>query len=92
MTREHQKLHFDDGQLFTTFHGRPESVAATTLGLVPEDVNPALLAEIVKRFNAHLQLVALVKDYIEDDENNDMDETELSQEAQALLAELGELE
>ena len=91
MSYEFQELRFDEGQLYTTLLGRPESVAATTLDLDAEQVDLPLISEIVKRFNAHLQLVALLKDYVEDDENNGMDETDLSCEARALLTELGEL-
>lgn len=56
------------------------------------DVNPALLAEIVKRFNAYHLLVVLLDEYVEDDANNGMEYSELSQAAQELLTELGELE
>lgn len=48
------------------------------------------LAEIVKRFNAYPKLVELLDEYVQDDKNNDMDETDLSREARALLVELGE--
>lgn len=48
------------------------------------------LAEIVKRFNAYPKLVELLDEYVEDDANNDMDETDLSREARALLVELGD--
>ena len=62
MSYEFQELRFDEGQLYTTLLGRPESVAATTLDLDAEQVDLPLISEIVKRFNAHLQLVELLKD------------------------------
>lgn len=90
MIYEFQKLHYMEGQLFTTLHGVPETRVAE---LDPQgEFDEERLAEIVKRFNAYPKLVALLNEYVEDDANNDMDETDLSQEAQALLAELGELE
>lgn len=90
MSYEFQELHYAEGQLFTTFHGIPEK-AVVTLDM-EQELDPPLLHEMVKRFNAYPQMVALLKDYVEDDVNNDMDETELSMEAQALLTELGEME
>lgn len=49
-----QKLHFDEGQLYTTFHGCPEHVVALASadddGCV-EIVTGDLLVEICRRFN-----------------------------------------
>jgi hypothetical protein len=42
-----QRLHFDGQQLYTTFHGRPE----TTIGDVPDGAAHDLVNEMCRRFN-----------------------------------------
>lgn len=88
-----QQLRFDGEQLFTTFQGRPE----TLLGILerPEELSEAehaqLLTKVCKRFNAYVGLVVLLDAYVEGDENNDLDGSELCVAARGLLDELGEL-
>lgn len=74
------------GELFTTFHDWPDGYVVEVSVRDEEDMR--LLDEIVKRFNAYERLKALLGAYVEDDENNDMDDSELYAEASALLLEL----
>lgn len=81
-----QTLHLREGQLYTTLYGLPEDLAA-----VLTTHNTELLAEVCKRFNAHEQLVALLLGYVEDDENNGMEGTDMYEESVLLLTQLGAL-
>lgn len=81
-----RQIHYNEGELFTTFHDRPDGYVVEVSVRDEEDMR--LLDEIVKRFNAYERLVALLGAYVEDDENNDMDDSELYAEASALLLEL----
>ncbi len=88
-----RQIHYNEGELFTTFHDRPDGYVVEVDGYVVEvsvrdEEDMRLLDEIVKRFNAYERLVALLGAYVEDDENNDMDDSELYAEASALLLEL----
>lgn len=88
MINPDQKLHFADGQLFTTFHGVPEAIVATTEGLDEGLVEPELIAEVCKRFKAYRELVFFLSDYMEDDENRKNTSSGLYQKASAFLASL----
>ena len=81
-----RQIHYNEGELFTTFHDRPDGHVVEVSVRDEEDMR--LLDEIVKRFNAYPKLVALLEGYVEDDENNDMSDTDLYAEASTLLAEL----
>lgn len=81
-----RQIHYNEGELFTTFHDRPDGHVIEVSVRDEEDMR--LLDEIAKRFNAYERLVALLGAYVEDDENNGMDDSELYAEAYALLAEL----
>lgn len=83
-----RQIHYNEGELFTTFHDRPDGHVVEVS--VRDEEGMRLLDEIAKRFNAYERLKALLGAYVEDDENNDMDETDLSREARALLVELGD--
>jgi len=81
-----RQIHYNEGELFTTFHDRPDGHVIEVS--VRDEEGMRLLDEIVKRFNAYDRLVALLGDYIDDDVNNGMDNSDLYAEASALLLEL----
>lgn len=78
-----RQIHYNEGELFTTFHDRPDGHVIEVS--VRDEEGMRLLDEIVKRFNAYDRLVALLGDYIDDDVNNGMDNSDLYAEASALL-------
>lgn len=83
-----RQIHYNEGELFTTFHDRPDGHVIEVS--VRDEEGMRLLDEIVKRFNAYERLKALLEGYVEGDENNGMDDSELYADAFALLAELGQ--
>lgn len=63
MTDPNQKLHFDEGQIFTTFHDRPE----TMIGQAEQDQDGQfdtstgeLIVEVCRRFNTYAELEARI--------------------------------
>ncbi len=92
-----QKFHFDEGQIYTTFHGRPEmciAFADSGESGTEKQAKDAAIARMVARANMFTELVgalAIARAAL-DDASDDVDPLRASQTIDALMTKLAKVQ